>query len=87
MAILRRTLADADYRGISVLIALEDSYILVGLRKNTIIFILQTLLKYSQSKDHSFGAHENHLKVSRWETTARCCGAFQRAPNYCATEA
>ncbi len=36
MAILRRALADADYRGSSVLVALEDSTILVGLRKNTI---------------------------------------------------
>ncbi len=36
MAILRHALADADYRGSSVLIALQDSSILVGLRKNTI---------------------------------------------------
>ncbi len=33
MAILRRALADADYRGSSVLVALEDSTIVVGLRK------------------------------------------------------
>ncbi len=36
MAILRRALADADYRGSPVLVALEDSTIVVGLRKNTI---------------------------------------------------
>ncbi len=36
MDILRRALADADYRGNSVLVALEDSTILVGLGKNTV---------------------------------------------------
>ncbi len=34
MAILRRSLTDADYRGSSVLVALEDSTILEDLRKN-----------------------------------------------------
>ncbi len=36
MAILRRALADANYRASSVLIPLEDSSILVGARKNTL---------------------------------------------------
>ncbi len=36
MAILRRTLADSNYRGSPVLIAFEDSTVFLGLRKNTI---------------------------------------------------
>ncbi len=36
MYVLRRAVADADYRGSSVGVRLEDSTILVGLRKNTI---------------------------------------------------
>ncbi len=45
MAILRRALADADYRGSSVLVALEDSTILVGLPKNTIESFEKAVLK------------------------------------------
>ncbi len=49
MAIPRRVLADADYRGSSVLIALEDSFILVGLRNNTIEVFEKAVEKVASS--------------------------------------
>ncbi len=49
MAILRRALADANYGGSSVLIALEDSSIIVGVRKNTIEFLEKALQKVVKS--------------------------------------
>ncbi len=49
MAILRRALAHSNYRGSFVLIALEDSSIIVGVRKNTIESVEKALHKVVKS--------------------------------------
>ncbi len=49
MAICRQALADVNYRGSSVFIALEDSSIIVGVRKNTIEFLEKALQKVVKS--------------------------------------
>ncbi len=53
----RRALADANYRGSSVLIPLEDSSIIVGVRKNTI----ESLEKALQKVVKSFSVAIPHL--------------------------
>ncbi len=49
MAILRRALADCNYRSSSVLISLEDSSIIVGIRKNTIAAFENAITKVVRS--------------------------------------